>query len=838
MSCHVSHATDCRRPTLAVGHDEHNVAVICHIIVAINTAHNTLLYHVTSLNSWIIEAETIRAAAEAKAKEAYDKLKVNQTLDANVKKIVAAKEEIEKVHGNLGKVHGNLGAWKTQARSVLQGAIDKATEVHDALDIDGKGDKLKTQIEGIDSARQQIVSANSQLGNHVSSLGKWRDAAKDVIKKADEKCKEILEKVSTKSPESVIYQQSGELQKKGTTLLRAAQEAKKAVAKQVGEALKAVVAMDTDLKRDLKSVKNKLKKGIEDVIRILQVNELGNKVKDDLGTLRQKIEGLKNNMDDDSKPNELVKQALENLAEEKQTLEKVTHKDTGSIKREMDKLYNNFKTAIQNPLDTKVSEVDSAIVALGGKFGIQPEGDKKKLHKIFDKIKEEVGKIKGTPNPKAGLEGIVSGLQNYAKVIGNNVGKTNGGTVSHWVMRILNGNVLVGGWIDEYVSHNNGNFQDSTVTAENQKAAKVKTVIQNKIQERIRSVKPKPTGTKDVGETLKEIQAFHNAVSQTIKAELAPDKADEIAGKVKSDVYYAGGGNKIEHLQGAIKSTLAQLPVLVKNSGDEINTFADSNAALAKLDGILQQATTLHGQLKAATNPDPPTATESPAEAVDSKLNAVREFVDGKNSDKDLAKIFNEKVTDELTKAVKELPGAVSTFNQQAQTQIRAAAKKAITAAAEEIKTDSSGINLKDTMSNFHNVYKDIHQLEEKLNGQVDEHIGKDDNQAGGTGVTADKVTITKDNFGKYYEHVKQDSDGLMKGYLKGESDEGKLPEVIGKIKAEVYNALQMIEPGFSSSPRVNKIDKDTFEKPAKAIEKELRAIKELVDDVDGEVVR
>ncbi|GBE60229.1 Extracellular matrix-binding ebh, putative [Babesia ovata] len=749
-----------------------------------------------SAGTWITEAEKIRKAAEDKAREAYDKLKVNAELSKNVEKIVNANKTIKEVNKSLETVHSILETWKGQASSVLQGAIDRANEVHDALEMDTGSGYLKTQIGNISSAREQIESANSQLATEVANLGKWKTAAQGVITKAEGKCDKILEKVKTdKGSPGPIYENAQTLESQGKKLLTAATEAKDEVGKKVGDALKAVVEMDKSLKKDLKEVKDKIKLGIGSVIKKLEVDKLDDKVKSDLQSLREKIMNLNQN-------DKLVTDKLEALKTQKDALDKIAGED-GSIKNQTDKLVDNFNKEIKTPLDGKVQAVNQAIGTLGEKFGL-PEGKKDKLAQIFGHIKEQVGEIKGEAgtwnsskrmNEGSGLLGIFSRLQNYAKVIGENVVKTSGGTVSGWVEKILNGNVLVGGWIDEYVSHNNNKFQDSTVTAENQKIQKVKTVIQNKIQERIRIVKPKPTGTKDVGETLKEIQAFHNAVSQTIKAELAPDKADEIAGKVKSDVYYAGGGNKIEHLQGAIKSTLAQLPVLVKNSGDEINTFADSNAALAKLDGILKQATTLHGQLKAATNPDPPTATQSPAEAVDNTLKVVRDFVEGNK----LSQNFKDKVTDELSKAFTALPEAVRDFDKQAQNQIKEAAKTAIEKAAGEIEMDNSNqqVNLKTTVPQFDTHFTTIkdpeHGLQKQLEQQVDEHIGGDD-PAGGKGAKVEKVIIDKTQFNNYDNHVKQMSAGLKAGKLEGIKDEGQLPLAIGNIKnhglKELENAL------------------------------------------------
>ncbi|GBE63527.1 Extracellular matrix-binding ebh, putative [Babesia ovata] len=266
-----------------------------------------LSQHINELNQWkdaasgvlttaVGKAKEVRdklnpdaksTAAEKKAKEAYDKLKVNKTLDENVKKIVQAKDRINDVHEKLNSVHSSLGEWKDQARDVLQGAIGKANEVRIIL-----------------SARMLRVWSSGTLPPRVSLARRRGDSKKAKIENR---------------PEGKIYVQAQELQKKGKELLEAARTAKKAVESKVTAALKAVVAMDTSLKRDLKQVKEKITNAIKLYVE-KQINELPAKVQEDLQQLRGNIEGLASNVLGDRSADDLVKDAFTQLDAAKNAL--------------------------------------------------------------------------------------------------------------------------------------------------------------------------------------------------------------------------------------------------------------------------------------------------------------------------------------------------------------------------------------------------------------------------------------------------------------------------------------------------------------------------------------
>ncbi|GBE63274.1 hypothetical protein, conserved [Babesia ovata] len=809
-------------------------------------ANNTLLEQLKGLNKWTIQAEDIRQAAEDKAKEAYDKLKVNEKLDENVQKIVKANEAIKDVHEKLGGHLSSLGAWNAEASKVLAGAIEKATEVHDALDVynSGKG-QLKTQIGNIETYNKAIKEANEQLEKEVQNLGKWNTAAKDVIGKADGKCNTILDKVKTEDSagKDTIFEQAELLHEKGKELLDSAIKAKDAVESKVTKALEAVVEMDTSLKKDLKKVKEGIKIGIDHVIKTLQVNELDEKVKNDLESLRGKIEGLGK----DVESNGLVKAQLEKLAEEKKNLETVTGKTTGTIDKEMGQLESKFNTYIKTPLNLQVTEVDTAIGTLGGKFELSG-GSEKKLEEIFKQIKGKLGEIKGeagmfapngtweSNNMGSGLDGIKSKVHNYAQAFS---GDRFADIVKGWleatilryngtVRRILN----MKQEFDE--TRKDGNIEDFAIGMKE----KLKTdvigiatdafqnvnIVSGSITENIKAVQQLCNGLANALD-----EELYSGTKQTVKRvkDVALQKGQLVA-KIQSCICECDNCNKQDcGKKAAAELILCALTSTARQVGNELNSVFLSPDG-ANIASILDKITPIAKELddKLHNSLPPPGQKESPAKAVDSKLEAVRNMVE---KDK-LITTFKSEVTKELTEAVKGLPNAVETFNSTAEEQIKAAARTAITKAAEQISKNGAAIVLGDNLMNeFHTTHEQITKnLEDTLKQRVDDHIG--DDQPGGQGVQPKKFILVKQHFGSYDSHVKQDKIKALNGSgtLQGTSDEGHLPKAIGDIRTLGLEALEETIGVTAKEP--DKIDDNTFTTPAWLITQELEGIAQLVN--------
>ncbi|GBE60772.1 Extracellular matrix-binding ebh, putative [Babesia ovata] len=845
-------------------------------------ANKTLGTQVDNLSKWITDAENIRNAAEAKAKEAYDKLKVNEALDKNVKLIVEAKNRINEVHGKLGGHVGELGKWKTQAGTVLDGAITQATDVYDALHENkqpgggGQKTELGERLKQIEDAKTQIKTANDILGTEVENLGKWRTAAKAVITKADKKCDEILGKVKTESSrEAVIFTQAEELKTRGAELLAAANKAKDEVGKKVKDALQAVVRMDESLKRDLRTVREEIKEGIGSVIETLQVKELGNKVRDDLGTLRDKISGLQGKVGESKNDGSgLVGNELKALQSAKTKLDGIAG-ESGTIKNALKGMDKLFEQNIKSPLKSAVGAVNEAIVELGGKF-TKDDGSEapKDFNGTFQHIKKQVGKIKGTPGKgdwnntgASGLEGIKSKVDHYFGEFSEKYKFES--IVTGWLDGILGHNGLVKsvlGWqskrteedIKEALKQSGlgGGIREPLKVQAHAAVDVFSGVDANDIQKKITQVKRACelfAAALDEQKLEKEFQSGVLELVKQAKDALKSEKSGSTKGNLQAALAKAEckcnhcGGSRVTDkcldcqtsdciLTKAIATTVVAVSSVARQVGNELNSVflniddggnpSDGSIA-AILDKITPIAKDLHDNLEAATNSSGQHENKSPAQAVDKRLEEVRDEVIG------LVGKFNSQVKQPLALEVEKLGPAVDQFNSNAETQIRAAARTAIDKAAGEIEMEDSApaeISVKKNMKGFHGVYDHIkNNLESQLQGKVDQHIGTDDSTGGGTG-TADKVTLATGNFTHYDKYVTQKS--LTTQPLKGELGEGHLPLAIGDIKTQVYNELSMIEPSPSNGKA--EITNETFENPVKEISKELDEIAWLVDKSRG----
>ncbi|GBE62959.1 Extracellular matrix-binding ebh, putative [Babesia ovata] len=802
------------------------------------SANSQLKTQVDSLSNWISTAEDIRQKAQQKAEEAYSKLDVHAELSKNVKKIVDANSVIKNVNKSLTSVHGNLGTWNAEAKRVLQGAIGNAKDVHDRLDDNSA--EVGQKIKSIETNNDAIKQANKTLEENVKSLGAWKSAAEKVIDKAEQKCNRILEKVSPKGP---IYKQAEILKEKGIKLFNAAKSAKTAVESQVSEALQAVVQMDASLKKDLKSVKEEIKKGITSVITKLKVKTLDGLVKQDLGKLRGRIEGLGKDLDGAGESHHLVGTHLTTLKSKKSELDKITHNGPTSIKTEVDSgLDSKFQTAVQHPLSEKVDNVDQAIEKLGGKFDGLTKQDQNKLEMIFGHIKEKVAAIKGTPgrNPNGNdgteLEGVVQRVKGLARAFVNPAGKGFEARVVGWLQNSILGNgkqswereykpgmQAVNTWLEPYQKaakgggHNEQALKDQVIN-------NIKSTLGGQIREAQRMIMSVQNGPKFINNNLTAIVKACETFVEKLDEKIKKDAIDSLVRQIVPNIQRWASGQSLQifnedaDLKCAVRYTLLALCASVRQVGIELKSLGIDKFGEI-LDQIKPTVDDLDKQLKEATSPPgiPPTGkNESPAQAVDSKLQAVREKVKG------LEENF-KKVKQNLEAEVAKLPSAVETFNTKAQAQIKAAAQTAIDKAAGQISKGTT-ITLSEDglMSDFEKAHKQIRNgLQKQLEQKVNDNIGEDDQAGGGQ-----KVELEKGKFPQYEKHVTQPVNHTLTG--EQAKNEGLLPQAIGKIRGDGLEALE--KTIGHTAQQSDKIDNNTFTGPFDKIQKELEEIKKLVD--------
>ncbi|GBE59171.1 hypothetical protein, conserved [Babesia ovata] len=834
----------------------HNIDKIETAKQGIEAANNSLLQHVKILEKWITDAEKIRGEAQQKAEEAYEKLDYHEKLSQNVQKILTANKEIDKVHQGLSGVHMNLGEWNQQASKVLQGAIDKATEVHDALDIDGTGGQLKTQIGNIETYNKAIKVANKTLGDEVKNLGSWKSAAENVISKAEGKCNDILKKVSQNDSEGKIFEQADKLQKEGKTLLEAAKLAKQTVEQNVNMALQAVVEMDSELKRDLRSVKENIVAGIKSYVEG-EINGLRDKVKTDLGKLKEKIEGLATGVNDDATKNILVNDALSKLKVQKSELYEKTTGPDGSIQGAVDEHQRNFTSKIQEPLEGDVKAVCDEIEKLGGNFGVSGGKDnQQKFEEIFKEIQKKVAAIKGQGGSDwdnkggSGLDGIAKGVEKYFEAFSGKYKFK--GIAGGWLDAIVGKDETVG-WFEKWIT-------DYIDVLQAQRAVPLGGDPVDKILRKEIVKKIKDALESEAGEAGNKVEQQKAQAAGKIKESIDAVRNGCNTFVTQLDQKFKGG---IEKIAEEIERTLEKKIVILKHNNNQylhevleiilIALRSSANQVAAELDSILladyrmgkDSGTSiaaeldkalgvtkqLDGQLTKAVEKSktvlPDGSQDSPTQSVDKRLAAVSKQVEG------LGEAFKE-VKKPLDTVVIQLTTAVDDFNKTAEAQIKAAAKTAIDKAAGQISEEGEDIKLgaNGLMEQFDTQFTKITHpttgLKSELEKKVTEQIGDDDPKSGGGAET--KVDLnTSTSFTMYDTYVRH---GKVKSLQAGQSltgeqgkNEGKLPEAIGKIRSE--GLLAFTENDVKA---ILDTGKTTFENPFNKIKSELHAIAGMVD--------
>ncbi|GBE58721.1 Extracellular matrix-binding ebh, putative [Babesia ovata] len=840
-------------------------------------ANERLREQVGKLDGWITDAEEIRKKAQKKAQEAFDKLDYKKELADNIKKIEKANKAINGIHKNLQGVEKSLGTWKSKAYDVLEGVIGKAEEVYNKLE-----SEIGAEITNIEQRNKAIQGANTELGTEVQHLGKWKTAAEKVIEKADKKCDAILEKVDTKDGTSKgeIFLKAKKLSDDGKSLFKAAEQAKSLVESRVKEALGQVKEMDSKLKEDLYNIKTQLIQGIKNVVE-QKIRDLPDKVRDDLQQLRNDIEKLNQNGGDS-----LVQDQLSQLSHHK---EKYLDQVVSLIQIQTNKnLESNFNAHIQVKLSNAVRNVDNAIRDLGQHFKEGGMVGKQNIKEIFDHIHEKVGEIKGKAGGNnwhnsggSGLEGIKSKVDFYFQEFGggNDGNKFKYERVTGWLDDILQHNGVVKkllGWERKGAQALDKELHDSGL------GGFIKEPINPKIDDAVKvfsgvnavGIKDKITKVKDactkfaeaLDDELKKKPGTGGSVNElvkNVKQALTSHIGDNQYSRKQALVKVLGtakcsckcqphcNGSKKDCtkcerpeciLSQAAESILCALTSTVRQVGKELKSvlLEPPSANIAEmLDKITPTVDNLDKALKGATErqskkPPGPSKDEGPAQAVDNRLQDVRNFVNGsKNDSENMASKFRNEVTQQLKNAVEGLPGKVTEFDEKAKEQIKAAAKTAIDKAVNVI-SDSNSVteeDVKTKMDSFHAAHSNTTtQLPTELKKEIDQHIGDDDGPSAGGGAGKIK-NFAASKFGSYQNHVNaEELENVLRNpdNLTGIKQAGTLPQVIGDIKTV---GLAELNKHIGQNAGAAQITDTTFTGPFENIKKELEAIQELVDE-------
>ncbi|GBE60569.1 Extracellular matrix-binding ebh, putative [Babesia ovata] len=600
--------------------------------------------------------------------------------------------------------------------------------------------------------------------------------------------------------------------------------------------------MDGDLKMDLYKVREEIKTQIGSALKSINVLTLDELVKGDMKTLKERISDVTKDVGKDTKSSGLLQNELFKLDEARNTFNQNT---VTPIQNAEKGLEVKFKEQIQEKLSAAVSEVDRAIQTLGGKFS---QNDKK-LQPIFEHIKKQVAEIKGNggewdnrgtwKTPGSGLDGIRTKVQKYVDAFS---GWQFGSRITGWTEDILKHNGVVRPMIGRKFAYDHEGEKEGFTNVSH----KIKEQLEIDADTAGQEVQQRNNGAGgDIVKNISAVQAGCEHFADKLDERMKNSLSDTVEGvrrqlfehslRAKICVCESVGCKNCKNCSdefckknSVLAAILCALSATVRQVGNELNSVLleppDTNIA-SILDTITPIASDLSDKLTQATEKSgsPPVSQGQPPRPSRGHCDRRSEEFRGRK----------KCVINNLKTQVGLLPTAVEAFDGVAKAQIKAAAKAAITAAAEQISDARGTIELggkNNLMDTFNKQFTTIKSsLEGNIKKEVDDHIGQDD-QTGGQGGDQ-KVELEKGKFPHYEKHVTQPVE--LDKTLTGKADDGHLPAAIGDIKTV---GLAALEKHIGDKP-TEKIDNETFTGPFKAIKTELDEIKKLVDGEDGMVL-
>ncbi|GBE60224.1 Extracellular matrix-binding ebh [Babesia ovata] len=154
---------------------------------AIEKVEEKLEERVKDLNIWKSTAENILALAGVNADKIYiDLVHENKTatIGKSITNITNANNDIIGANTKLGNHITELGDWKGAADTLLEGVILNTNQVRGSLDYTKQDGVVGKNIKAIGECNKEISDANNTLGREVESLGNWINKAANIHDKA------------------------------------------------------------------------------------------------------------------------------------------------------------------------------------------------------------------------------------------------------------------------------------------------------------------------------------------------------------------------------------------------------------------------------------------------------------------------------------------------------------------------------------------------------------------------------------------------------------------------------------------------------------------------------
>ncbi|CDR71569.1 hypothetical protein, conserved [Babesia bigemina] len=227
---------------------------------------------------------------------------VNELVSKVNEKVAAILQLLKRISATLWNYVNELGRWIKDADEMVIQAIKDTKEIEQkgpgwqnqdninekAKEFKDKATDLYWKFEG--AKRSVVDGIDKAKKENVSELDKWKKAGDAAVTKAKQKCGVIVEKLkgsdsSTHPERDEITKAAKELQTTADDLRKKAFEAKTQVTQLVEKALGEVKKMDEELRKNLKSVKDGIKREMKSYI----TGDLNDKIKAALTELTDKI---------------------------------------------------------------------------------------------------------------------------------------------------------------------------------------------------------------------------------------------------------------------------------------------------------------------------------------------------------------------------------------------------------------------------------------------------------------------------------------------------------------------------------------------------------------------
>ncbi|GBE63460.1 hypothetical protein, conserved [Babesia ovata] len=702
-----------------------------------------------------------------------------EDLKPKVQKIL---DELKKIDKRLQEYVKELEAWIESALQVIKSAEEKFDEISAEANEEAVS-KNPAQI------RQVAQELNTRLEGEIEELKKWREAATEAVGKGIENCDLILERVQNGHPKNrqnnggltFIKKKAEELKTQAEKLRLAAEGAMRDVKDQVAVALNEVMQMDMYLKRDLKGVKDDIKKGITQEITKLNIAQLEGKVIQDLGTLKQKIESA----------------------------------------------VKDYVKSYVDAIKTKVGVVKDGIGDTQAKNGPGNESIFFNWNGLKHQITWLVGGLTNEgPVGTGKLQEIVHGILSYAKEFGS--GKFETQILTGWLKEILE-DTKVNRNITTYVSDNRdkGKFIGTEFNNKGQgdKILAVKEAIKSKLPEELKASLLNVAGTSNrPGAKVSEIAQRFKEFAQQVETDLK-DKASQISEKVEEHLGLKTLNNSTDKtgLLNALKTILPSIAAVARKFAEEIQKFLEKS----KIGYNLEPAIKKVGEIVTKLG-DPEGSTNQPGSKITKALKEVQPAINLLYSD--LGTALGQSAHTTLIPPVALTEPIDTTVARKIEEGITSTTSPLLgTSVIPQQITYELGEKHK-LMQLFKTHYSTINSAlsEPTFGGQVDSILDQEIGGNAKVGSTITELAKTKFNGYKHYVDEKKLKSALGTGKPQDIQSSGELPQSIKRIETTGVAELEKTI-GESAGPD-KKITKDTFEKPVQTIDAQLTYLTQLVN--------